>query len=738
MVDETKPGKPVVASDARPATEWKLPLDIEQPAARPDIDLVAYWRMLAKRRWVVLGILAAVLVLTLVVTLLATPVYRATTVLEIDEHVQQVVQVDGMAGQPQADAQFQQTQYELLRSRSLAERVARDIGADAATIQALSDDAAVPASPPERLELVTSLIQQGTTIEPVRDSALVRVHFDSTTPEMSAKVANALAQAFIQSHLERRYGASNYAKKYLQEQLRDVKARLEASERQLVEFAQAQGLVSSPDGQSLAANNLADLNEALAAAQSQRIRTQARWAQAAGGGALPADMLDSSTIRALRESRAKLQAEYQEKLQQFEPGYPAMQQLKSQIDALDRQVAAELQNIRSSVRAEYNAAAAQERLLQSKLDALRAAALDVDSRSIEYNILKREVDTNRELYDGLLQRYKQVGVAGDQRSDNISVIDPARVPERPFKPDLPVNLALGLLLGLLLGVSAAFLLEYMDETLKTPADVEQKLHLPVLGVVPRVEHRTPMVAFEDPRSAFSESYRSVRTALQFSTNQGIPRSLLITSALSGEGKTTSALSLARNVAQLGKRVLLVDGDLRNPSLHKLTGLPGERGLSNLLSNAAVFDAVVKETRDAGLSVILAGPLPPNPAELLTLPRFEDLLSYLREQYDFVLIDTPALLSVTDPSVVAPRVDGVLLAIRLTKNGRPDAERARELLESIGTRLIGVVINGTDRRTKPVYAADRPPGETPPLSPARTELVTGGPPAVIEPLEHSHV
>lgn len=697
MVDETKPGKPVVASDARPATEWKLPLDIEQPAARPDIDLVAYWRMLAKRRWVVLGILAAVLVLTLVVTLLATPVYRATTVLEIDEHVQQVVQVDGMAGQPQADAQFQQTQYELLRSRSLAERVARDIGADAATIQALSDDAAVPASPPERLELVTSLIQQGTTIEPVRDSALVRVHFDSTTPEMSAKVANALAQAFIQSHLERRYGASNYAKKYLQEQLRDVKARLEASERQLVEFAQAQGLVSSPDGQSLAANNLADLNEALAAAQSQRIRTQARWAQAAGGGALPADMLDSSTIRALRESRAKLQAEYQEKLQQFEPGYPAMQQLKSQIDALDRQVAAELQNIRSSVRAEYNAAAAQERLLQSKLDALRAAALDVDSRSIEYNILKREVDTNRELYDGLLQRYKQVGVAGDQRSDNISVIDPARVPERPFKPDLPVNLALGLLLGLLLGVSAAFLLEYMDETLKTPADVEQKLHLPVLGVVPRVEHRTPMVAFEDPRSAFSESYRSVRTALQFSTNQGIPRSLLITSALSGEGKTTSALSLARNVAQLGKRVLLVDGDLRNPSLHKLTGLPGERGLSNLLSNAAVFDAVVKETRDAGLSVILAGPLPPNPAELLAGPPLEAMLAAAYERFDHVIIDGPPVMGLADAPILSHVAQATVLVVHAGTTGVGSAQLALKRLRFAQARVIGALLSQYDAR-----------------------------------------
>ena len=697
MVDESKPGSAAEPVAAQAGRDWTSPLDVEEHPARPDIDLVAYWRVLAKRRWIVLAILAGVLALTLLVTLLATPIYRATAVLEIDEHVQQVVQVDGIAAQPQADAQFQETQYELLRSRSLAERVAKALGPAPAMLESLAEDPPVPATPAGRLEVATSLIQQGTTIEPVRDSALVRVHFDSPTPETSAKVANALTQGFIQSRLERRYGASNYAKKYLEDQLRDVKARLETSERQLVEFAQQQGLVSSPDGQSLAANNLGDLNEALAAAQSQRIRAQARWAQAAGGGALPADMLDASIIRTLQESRAKLQAEYQDKLQVYEPGYPAMQQLKSQLQAIDRQISAEMQNIRASVRAEYTAASSQERLLQAKLDALRAAALDVDSRSIEYNILKREVDTNRELYDGLLQRYKQVGVAGDQRSDNISVIDPARVPEQPFKPDLPVNLAIGLLLGLLLGVIVAFLLEYMDETLKTPADVEQKLRLPVLGVIPKVQHQSPMEAFGDPRSAFSESYRSVRTALQFSTNQGIPRSLLITSALSGEGKTTSAYSLARNIAQLGKRVLLVDGDLRNPSLHKLLGLPSDMGLSNLLSNAAEFDQVVKQTKNEGLSVIVAGPLPPNPAELLAGPPLEAMLAAAYERFDQVIIDGPPVMGLADAPILGHVAQATVLVVHAGKTSLGSAQLALKRLRFAQARLIGALLSQYDAR-----------------------------------------
>lgn len=702
-MEDKSPGTSPVPSGGRTPADMTLPLPMEdQPSGHPDIDLVGYWRVLVKRRWLVVGILLAVLAVTLLLTFLATPLYRATAVMEIDDHVQQVVEVDGMATQPPADAQFQQTQYELLKSRSLANRVARALALTPAQLEALTDGGAPVQDPgdgtsKDQLELATTLVQQGTTIEPVRDSHLVKVHFDSPDPALSAEVANALAEAFIQSGLERRYGASSYAKNYLEEQLTQVKARLEASERQLVDFAQREGLVSSPEGQSLAASNLADLNEALALAQAQRIRAQARWGQASSGGALPADMLDASIIRELQASRAKLQAEYQEKLQVYEPGYPEMQQLKGQIDAITRQIQTEMGNIRASVRAEYTAASTQERLLQGKLDALRAQALDVDSRSIEYNILKREVDTNRQLYDGLLQRYKQVGVAGDVRADNVSIIDPARVPARPYKPNLSVNLAIGLLVGLLLGVLAAFLLEYMDETLKTPDDVEKKLRLPVLGVVPLLQRQSPEEAFDEPRSAFSESYRSVRTALQFSTNQGIPRTLLITSALSGEGKTTSALSLARNVAQLGKRVLLVDADLRSPSVHKLLGCSQELGLSNLLSGSAGFEGVVQETGQPGLSVITSGPLPPNPAELLAGPPLAELLDRAMQDFDQVILDGPPVMGLADAPILAHAASATLLVVHAGKTGVASAQAALKRLRFARARIVGALLSQYDAR-----------------------------------------
>src|SRR5690606_32989254 len=380
-----------------------------------------------------------------------------------------------------------------------------------------------------------------------------------------------------------------------------------------------------------ASQNLSELNAQLATAQAERIKAEARWREASGGGALPADMLANSIIRTLQQQRAELKGQYQQQLQVYGPEYPAMKQLEGQIAALDQEINKELGNIRASVKAEYDAALAQENLLNSKIAALRDQTLDVDSRSITYNILKREVDTNRQLYDAMLQRYKEIGVAGGVSTNNVAIVDRALPPLFRYKPNLPLNLAIGLLLGAMLGVLTAFVLEFIDQTLKTPADVEQKLRLSVLGIIPRLKKQeVPAQALRDLRSAFSEAYRSVRTALQFSTDSGVPKVLLITSAGPSEGKSTTAWSLARNFAQLGKRVLLIDGDLRNPSLHKVSEVRCETGLSNLLSGAANINEAVQDTDDPRLKVVLAGPLPPNPAELLAGSKLISLLTVAAE------------------------------------------------------------------------------------------------------------
>lgn len=696
-------------------------LDDRRDADPDEIDLLAYWRILVKRRRLIAGVLAGVVALALMITLMTQPQYRATVLMQVEKEGPPIVATQGaMPFYDGGDPEFLNTQYELLRSRALAERVANEMNLTAETLDGLDDpgwlgrvigllrpapkakaaDASRPQSSEALLQEATEVIQDGLSVDPVKASRLVRLSFDSPDPGFSTRVINAVAEGFIASSLERRMGTTSYAKTYLEDQLQQTKGKLEDSERKLVEFAQQQGLVNTgEEGTSLATQNLTELNGMLAAAQGERIRAQARWRQASGGSnALPAEMMASSNVGALQQQRAALQGQYQQKLAVFKADYPEMVQLKAQIDAVNREIGAEMGRLRASVKAEYDAASANEAMLKGQIANLRGEALDTDSRSIQYNILKREADTNREMYDSLLQRFKEVGAAGDVRTNNISIVDRAREGFR-FKPNLLKNLALGLLAGLLLGVLLAFVLEFLDDTLKTPDDLEQKLKLAVLGIIPKLGPKQNLSEVSvDPRSAFSEAYRSVRTALQFSTDHGVPRSLLVTSPSPSEGKSTSALALARNFAQLGKRVLLIEADLRNPSLHRTLGIRGETGLSNLLSGASNLGEVTLDTGDERLKVILAGPLPPNPAELLSGSKFVSMLTVACERYDQVIIDGPPVLGLADSPLLSNVVEGTLLVITSGNTRVATAQAALKRLLVARARVVGALLTKYDAKT----------------------------------------
>ena len=701
-----------------------LALDLrdERRDADPDeIDLLAYWRILVKRRRLIASVLAVLVALSLLMTLMTQPLYRASALMQVEKEGPPIVATQGaMAAYSYGgwDPEFLNTQYELLKSRALAERVANELNLSAETLAGLNDPgwtgrvmallrpaskpsvaaAAQPRRPQELLQQATGVIRGGLAVAPLKESRLVTLSFDSPDPNFSARVVNAIAEGFIASTLERRMGTTSYAKTYLEDQLAQTKAKLEDSERKLVEFAQKEGLVSTGEkGASLASQNLTDLNGALAEAQNQRIRAEARWRQASGGGAMPSDMLGASGIGGLQAQLGALQTQYQQKLQTFKPDYPEMQQLKGQLDEVQRQIAAEKGAIRASVKAEYDAAARQEGMLKGQIAALRGQALDVDSRSIGYNILRREADTNRQLYDSLLQRFKEVGAAGDVRSNNITIIDRAQGGYR-FKPNLLKNLVMGLFAGLLLGVLLAFVLEFLDDSLKTAEDIEQKLRLAVLGIIPKLGAKESVAtASADPRSSFSESYGSVRTALQFATDHGVPRSLLITSASAGEGKSTTALALARNLARVGKRVLLVDGDLRNPSLHRVLSLKSDIGLSNLLAGASTLAAAVQPSGEERLDVMLAGPLPPNPAELLSGSKFISMLTIAAERYDQVIIDGPPVLGLADAPILANAVESTLLVVTSAKTKTTIAQAALKRLYAARARVIGALLTKYDAK-----------------------------------------
>ena len=695
-----------------------------------DIDLLAYWRMLVKRRWLIAGIVVVVAAIALISTLLTPPTFRATVVMQIEAETMQIMQVQGINPAAGFDRNFKQTQIELLKSRSLAERIVGDLNlADTEALNRLQapgwrqrlghllnpnfreqpsateaaggeDSAAAQGDPLATLRRATAMVQSGVSVDPVRDSHLVRLSFDSVSPAFSARVANALADGFIASSMDRQFGASTYAKKYLEDQLAQLKAQLEESERALVSFAQKENIVPSVDGSSLVSQNLTDLNSSLAQALQQRIRAEARWkaASSANANTLPADMFVDSPVRILQQQRAELQGQYQQKLQIFKPDYPEMLSLKSQIDESSRQIGNELKNMRASVKAEYDSALAQEELLNAQLDSLRSETLETDRRSIQYNIFKRDVDTNRQLYNALLQRYKEVGMAGGVKPSNISIIDRAQVPKSRFAPSLSRNLLIGLMIGVLLGVMLALLLEYIDDTVKTPMDVEQQLKLVVLGIIPKLAKQTPREALDDPRSAFSESYRSVRTALQFSTDMGVPKVLLITSPGATEGKSTSALTLASNFVQLGKRVLLIEGDLRNPSLARAMGLVGRDGLSNLLAGATTLTQSVTHTDNKNLDVILSGPLPPSPTELLAGSRLVSLLMIASQKYDQIIIDGPPVLGIADAPILANVAAGTLLIVQSGSSRISSAQAAIKRLRVTHARLIGCLLTQYDAKS----------------------------------------
>lgn len=688
----------------------------EAAADEDEIDLLDYWRVIVKRKWTVLGTLALVFTTALVATLLTTPIYRATSVLQIERDTVRVVQVEGLTPvESPGDKDFYQTQYELLRSRGLAQRVVGQLDlANNAVFQRMTTPsplgqligtalASLPGqTPAEPLtgERVLEAADSGRvsafldflTIEPVRNSRLVNINFDSPDAAFSARVVNALAEAFIAANLERRFDASSYAKTYLEDRLQQLKQRLEDSESQLVGFAREEGIVNIDDRESLVGRNLAEMNAALSKVQDERIRAEAKWrqTQATTSMGLP-DVLASKLIQELQAKRAELAAEYQDKLRVFKPGYPLLNQIRGQLDELDRQIRTEVDNVKAAIAAEYQTASSQERLLRSRVDELRTEVLDLQQRSVRYNILKREVDTNRELYDGLLQRYREIGIAGGVGTNNISVVDRAEVPNGKFKPRLTLNLALGLLLGLFGGVLLAFLFEYLDDSIKSPEDVEKLLALAVLGVIPKLRSGNPEQALADPRSAFAEAYRSLRTALQFSTEQGVPKSLLVTSSVPTEGKTTTALTLARNFAQLGRSVLLIDTDLRNPSLHKALGADNSVGLSNYLAGAAAVGDILRPADQPLLTIVTSGPLPPNPAELLAGPKLLSLLTLAAERYDQIILDGPPVMGLADAPVVANITAGTLLVVEAGSTRLGQAKAATKRLHASRARIVGVLL-----------------------------------------------
>ena len=603
---------------------------IEDAREREAIPLLlTYWHIFKRRKWLILAIVAAAMIAGLVLTLLTTPQYTAKTRLAIEREQKNVTNVVGLEDESVGSSlEYYQTQYALLEARSLAERVARALKLDQnrAFFEAYNVDVNVQEGMAEqgssrrRLRQAVRILQNHVQIVPVRGSSLVDVQYTSPSPALSAEIANEWANQFIVESIDRRFEATADAREYLETRLDELRTRLEESERAVVNYAENRGIVtvgSGEDGatsaetrQTITSNDLAALNAALAEATANRIAAQSRLA-----GSASAETLSNQTIAALRQRRAVAEAQYEQLMVQFEPGYPAAQALQREIASFESAIAAEEARVNDAVRSGYREALARENGLRSQVEQLKNLVIAERDAGIQYNIYEREADTNRQLYDALLQRYKEIGVAGVGVS-NVSVVDRAQPPNNPSSPNLFANLIISLLAGSVLAGLTVLGLQQIDEGLQDANDVKSKLGLPLLGAVPDQEgERSDIVAeISDPKSHLSEAYLTTISNLAFATDHGAPRSFLVTSTREAEGKSTTSLALATILARTGSRVLLIDGDMRSPSVQDLLGTTNSSGMSNYLAGHDEWRDLVRTSPLPNLSVMMAGPTPPNAAD----------------------------------------------------------------------------------------------------------------------------
>ena len=442
----------------------------------------------------------------------------------------------------------------------------------------------------------------------------------------------------------------------------------------------------------LAADSLEALNRALLQATADRVTAESRVGQAGTSQAAS----QNATLASLRERRAEAAAEYARLMVQFERGYPAARARESQVRELDQAIAREEGRVRNAVSQDFAAAAERERDLRNRVESLSSSLSQQRRDQIQYNIYQREVDTNRELYNGLLQRYREIGVAGVS-ANNIAVIDAARPPAEPSSPNLFLNVLLAGVAGLGLALAAVFVVEQADEGLRDPTRVQELLGVPLLGTVPKVGEEI-VVADElnDPKSLLSEAYLSVRSSLAFSTDHGVPRSIMMVSTQPAEGKSTSSLALASVLRRVGRNVILVDADLRNPSLHTTLGLEKGDGLSNFLAGDDNVRGMIKKL-DSGVAFLPAGPAPPSAAELLSTERMHQLVRELEEHYDHVIIDSPPILGLADAPLLSKTVEAVVFVVHAGQVAVRGLRSALVRLRDVNAPVIGVILTKFESR-----------------------------------------
>ncbi|MGB9073496.1 MAG: polysaccharide biosynthesis tyrosine autokinase [Terriglobales bacterium] len=699
-----------------------------------------YLRVLIKRKLMVATCVVGVFAAVAIASLRQTPVFEAVGRIAVNKADSNLVNFkDSMPIMDYYDPTDLDTEVRVLQSDLLTLQVIRQLNLDKRAEyggQTAPKASNLVADPLQNDSAHVSALLGGfkgnlrVSLEP--NTRIIDIHYRSADPQLAANAVNMLVATYIEQNFKTKFESTMQASDWLSKQLVDLQMKVETSQEKLVQYQKEHEILGTDEKQNIITAKLDELNKELTAAESDRIQKEAvyRQTQSTAPEAVAAAIVSDSTVGGsspgsglidrLREQQATLKIQIADLSTQFGPAYPKVAQLNNQLKEIDRQFQSETRKAVDRLRGQYLAAQQREDMLRTAFDKQKQEANKLNENAIEYSLLKRDVDSNRQLYEGLLEKLKEAGVTAGLRSNNIKILDAARVPTAPVEPNIPRNLAFALILGITSGVGLAFLLENMDNTVRTTEQAQIISALPSLGMIPlgsksshdgtgpkrllpSSKEAVELVTQVRPQSQMAESYRALRTSLLLSSLGAPPRVIMVTSARPQEGKTTTSINSAIVLAQKGTRVLLVDADLRRPSIHKTLGMGPRSGLSNVLTGSATLAQVIAPSPILpNLFILAAGTPPPNPAELLASANMKEVLDELREQYDHIVIDTPPTLSVTDAVVLSPRMDAIILVIRSGQTTKQALRRARDILLQVNAHVTGVLLNAVDLRSPDYY------------------------------------
>jgi len=699
-----------------------------------------YMRVLIKRKWTVIAVVAGIFIAVAIASLRQTPVYDAVGRIAVNKADPNLITFkDSGPVVDYYDPTDLDTEVRILQSDLMALQVIRQLNLDKRPEFGGHSDqkpANLVADPLQTDSNRTSALlgdfRGNLHVTLIPNTRIIEIHYSSTDPQLAASAVNTLADTYIKQNFQTKFESTMQASDWLSKQLVDLQMKVETSQEKLVRYQKEHEILGTDEKQNIITEKLDELNKEMTMAESDRMQKEAVYRQTqtsdpeaiaaaimsdTGGGAsgTPTGLLDK-----LRDQQATLRIQVAELSIQFGPSYPKIAQLNNQLKEIDRQLQSETNKAVDRLKGQYLASLQRENMLRGSFEKQKQEANKLNESAIEYSLLKRDLDSNRTLYEGLLEKLKEAGVTAGLRSNNFRIIDAARVPTYPSEPNIPRNLSFALVLGLISGVGLAFLLENMDNTVRTPEQAHALSGLPSLGMIPLgsksgnygpTGKRLALTASKEavetvtqvrPQSQMAESYRALRTSLLLSNLGAPPKVIMVTSARPQEGKTTTSINTAIVLAQKGVRVLLVDADLRRPSVHKTLGMGPRSGLSNLLTGSATLQQTIATSPILpNLFILPAGTPPPNPAELLASSNMRDLIAELRQQFDHIVIDTPPTLSVTDAVVLSPRADATILVIRSGHTTKQALCRSRDILMQVNAHVAGVLLNAVDL-TSPDY------------------------------------